>query len=245
MDKEQYDIMYQVERVHWWYRGMRRNTRALLRRYLPAGRLMVLDAGCGTGGTTIDLAEFGTVTGVDFSPDALAYAKTRGLKRLVRGSIERLPFPDDTFDLVTCFDVLYHRAVGDERNALAEFRRVLLPGGMVLVRDPAFDWLRGAHDIGIHTERRFTTRQLSDRMRQVGLDVVFATYGNMLLFPMALAKRAMDRFIPSPADLDVPPKPINRMFEAALSLEAPLAGRVPLPVGLSAIALGRKAGGGG
>ena len=241
MDKEQYEIMYQVERTHWWYQGMRRNTKALLRRYLAPGRsYMVLDAGCGTGGTTIDLAELGTVTGVDYSTDALDFARTRGLTRLIRASIEALPFPDNTFDLVTCFDVLYHRNVSDERNALVEFRRVLRPGGIALVRDPAFDWLRGAHDVGIHTERRFTTKQMAGRFREAGFDVVYATYGNVALFPLALAKRAVDRFVPSPADLDVPPKPINALFEAALSLEAPLAGRVPLPVGLSAVVLGRK-----
>jgi SAM-dependent methyltransferase len=241
MDQEQYTIMYEVERAHWWYQGMRRNTKALLHRYLAPGvTYKVLDAGCGTGGTTIDLAEFGQVTGVDFSTDALGYAQARGLTRLVRGSIEQLPFGDNSFDLVTCFDVLYHRAVGDERHALAEFKRVLRPGGLALVRDPAFDWLRGAHDIGIHTERRFTTQQMASRFRDVGLEVVYATYGNVALFPLALAKRAVDRFIPSPADLDVPPPAINKLFEAALSLEAPLAGRVPLPVGLSAVVLGRK-----
>ncbi len=241
MDQEQYTIMYEVERTHWWYQGMRRNTKALLSRYLAPGlSYMVLDAGCGTGGTTIDLDAFGTVFGLDFSPDALGYAQSRGLKRLVRGSIERLPFPDDTFDLVTCFDVLYHRAVGDERNALAEFRRVLKPGGIALVRDPAFDWLRGAHDVGIHTERRFTTKQLGNRFRDAGLEVIYSTYGNVVLFPLALAKRAVDRFVPSPADLDVPPAPINEVFKAALALEEPFAGRVPLPVGLSAVVLGRK-----
>src|SRR5579862_4709113 len=118
MDQEQYTIMYEVERTHWWYQGMRRNTKALLSRYLAPGlSYNVLDAGCGTGGTTIDLTEFGPVTGVDFSSDALGYAQSRGLTCLVRGSIERLPFPDDTFDVVTCFDVLYHRAVVDERSA--------------------------------------------------------------------------------------------------------------------------------
>src|SRR5262245_12182683 len=145
MDREQYEIMYQVEQAHWWYRGMRRNTRALLRRFLAPGRTYdVLDAGCGTGGTTEDLLEFGCVTGVDFSTEALGYATSRGLHRLVQGSVEQLPFPAATFDVVTSFGVIYHRAVVDERRALAEFRRVLRPGGFALVRLPAFDWLRGA-----------------------------------------------------------------------------------------------------
>ena len=241
MDREQYEIMYRVEQTHWWYRGMRRHTRALLRRYLvPGRRYEVLDAGCGTGGTTEDLAEFGQVTGLDYSTDALGYAVSRGLGRLVRGSVEQLPFPDRAFDVVTSFDVLYHRAVSDERQALAEFHRVLRPGGYTLIRIPAFDWLRGAHDVVIHTERRFTVGQLASRMRGVGFEICYASYANSILFPLALAKRLVDRFVPAtPADLSVQPKPVNAVFEAALALEMPIAHRVGLPVGLSTVVLGR------
>ncbi|MPZ16111.1 MAG: methyltransferase domain-containing protein [Chloroflexi bacterium] len=241
MDREQYAIMYEVEQKHWWYRGMRRNACALLRRYLSPGRTYaILDAGCGTGGTTLDLREFGAVTGIDISVDALSFASSRCVERLVHGSIEQLPFSNGAFDVVTSFDVLYHRAVGDERRALVEFRRVLRPGGFALVRDPAFDWLRGAHDVGIHTVRRFTVGGLADRMREVGFEIVHASYANMLLFPLAVAKRSAERFLTSsPADLTVPPKPVNVAFEAALSLEGPLGRWMRLPVGLSAVVLGR------
>ena len=65
MDTEQYRIMFEVEETHWWYRGIRRNAETLLRRYLAPGRgYDLLDAGCGTGGTTVFLQRFGTVTGV-------------------------------------------------------------------------------------------------------------------------------------------------------------------------------------
>lgn len=241
MDREQYEIMYRVEQTHWWYRGMRKNTQALLRRFLTPGRCYeVLDAGCGTGGTTQDLDEFGRVTGVDFSTEALGFAASRGLRGLVRGSVEQLPFPNACFDIVTSFDVIYHRAVEDERVALAEFRRVLRPGGYALIRNPAFDWLRGAHDVVIHTQRRFTVGQLSRRMRDVGFQIAYASYANSLLFPLALAKRALDRYLPaSPTDLSVPPKPVNALFEAALTLEAPIAHRYGLPIGLSTVVLGR------
>ncbi|MPZ15815.1 MAG: methyltransferase domain-containing protein [Chloroflexi bacterium] len=241
MDREQYAIMFEVEQKHWWYRGMRRNACALLRRFLTPGRTYaILDAGCGTGGTTLDLREFGAVTGIDMSEDALSFARRRCVGRLVRGSIEQLPISDGVFDVVTSFDVLYHRAVGDERRALEEFRRVLRPGGVVLVRDPAFNWLRGAHDVGIHTMRRFTVGGLAARMHDVGFEIVYASYANMLLFPLAVAKRSAERFLTSsPTDLSVPPKLVNVVFEAALSLERPLARWLRLPVGLSEVVLGR------
>ena len=241
MDAEQYAIMHEVERSHWWYRGMRRRAIALLREYLPAGRSYdLLDAGCGTGGTTIDLLPFGRVTGIDFSADALAFAGSRGLGRLLRGSLEALPFADGSFDAWTCFDVLYHRAIRDPHRALVEARRVLRPGGIALSREPAFDWLRGAHDVGIHTQRRYTTAGLARAMREAGFRVEYATYGNMILFPLAVVKRSLDRLIPAgPTDLSVPPSPINRAFEAVLSLEGAIAQLTPLPIGLSTIVVGR------
>lgn len=241
MDSEQYRVMYQVERAHWWYRGMRRTMQALLRRYLAPGRAYrVLDAGCGTGGTTIDLADLGSVTGLDFSAEALQYAASRGLTRLVRGSIERLPFPDAAFDVWTSLDVLYHRAVQDEEAALKEGRRVLRPGGLAFFREPAFDWLRGAHDIGIHTERRFTVAGLSREVEAAGFNIEHATYANALLFPLALLKRSLDRLLPAaPADLSVPPGPINSLLEAVVSLEAAIVSRATLPVGLSVLVVAR------
>jgi SAM-dependent methyltransferase len=241
VDKEQYQIMRDVEGRHWWYRGMRAINRALLRRYLsPSRRYDILDAGCGTGGSTQDLRAFGSVTGLDFSDDALGFAAGRGIERLVRASVELLPFADASFDVVTSFDVLYHRAVRDEVGALREFRRVLRPGGLTLVRFPAFDWLRGAHDVVIHTERRLTVGQLSQRMREAGFTVEYASYANCALFPLAMVKRLADSFMPAtPADLAVPPRPINDLLTCVLAAEARVAGHFPLPVGLSSIVLGR------
>ncbi|HEV8613483.1 MAG TPA: class I SAM-dependent methyltransferase [Gemmatimonadales bacterium] len=242
MDAEQYRIMYEAESVHWWYRGMRQAALELLARYLAPGRTYeLLDAGCGTGGTTQHLRRFGVVTGVDFSGKALRYASKRDLHRLVRASIESLPFAEGSFDAVTTFDVVYHRAVGDDRVALSELHRVLRPGGIVLIREPAFDWLRGAHDVGIHTQRRFTVGHLAERLRQAGFEVRHASYANMLLFPLAVAKRTAERFLPTaPADLSVPAAPLNLAFQAVLALERILARRVSLPVGLSAVVVGQR-----
>lgn len=241
MDREQYAILYQVERSHWWYRGMRRNALALLDRYLAPGRsYAILDAGCGTGGTTMDLLRFGSVTGLDMSADALDYATSRGLKRLLRGSVERLPFRTASFDALTCFDVLYHRAVGQEARSLGEAHRVLRPGGVALFREPAFDWLRGAHDVGIHTQRRFTLDGFAGFVEGAGFKIERATYGNMLLFPLALLKRTLDRFLPgAPTDLSVPPAPLNFFLETMLALEGPVLDRARLPFGLSVIVVAR------
>src|SRR5690348_10316508 len=104
MEREQYAIMARQEVRHWWYTGMRRVALAVLEQSV-AGRdgLRILDAGCGTGGTTLALTRFGQVVGVDLAWEALQPARDRGLGLLARGSVEQLPFASSSFDVVTSF----------------------------------------------------------------------------------------------------------------------------------------------
>ncbi|MEV0620529.1 class I SAM-dependent methyltransferase [Nonomuraea sp. NPDC050404] len=100
---------------------------------LPPG--VALDAGCGTGRVAANLAGRGhRVLGVDSSPDMLARARERvpeGDFRL--GDLTRLPVPDDTADLIVCSLALTH--VPDLDPVIAEFARVLRPGGHVVISD--------------------------------------------------------------------------------------------------------------
>src|SRR5260370_18070921 len=144
MEREQYAIMARREEHEWWYAGMRRVALAVLERGLDGRRgLRILDAGCGTGGTTIALRRFGEVIGVDLAWAALEPARGRGLSGLARASIEGLPFGPAVFDVATSFEVVYHLGVASDLSALKEIRRVLRPGGLFLLRVPAHDWLRG------------------------------------------------------------------------------------------------------
>src|SRR5436853_5703940 len=169
MEPEQYALMARVEREHWWYRGMRVLVAALLDEHLggqPGGR--VLDAGCGTGGTTAWLRRYGHVVGVDLAAEAAPFWPAVGLRHAARGSVAALPFRDETFSLVTSFDVLYHRQVVDEEAALAEAWRVLRPGGLLLLRLPAYNWLQAGHDAAVHTRRRYTRGEVTDAVRAAG-----------------------------------------------------------------------------
>jgi SAM-dependent methyltransferase len=243
VERDQYDLMFRQEERHWWYVGMRRIAEALLLRYgRPApGRPEVLDAGCGSGGTTVWLGRWGRVTGVDLVPEAVALARQRGVKRLARASIEALPFAAASFDLLTCFDVLYHLRVGDDLAALREFHRVLRPGGTTLIRVAAYDWLRGAHDEAVHTRHRYGRGELAAKLRAAGFAVEHTSYANSFLFPIAPLKRLFERHDPLGAtDLWRPPGPLNGLLTAILSLEAPLVARTGLPVGVSLIAIARK-----
>nr|WP_269449967.1 class I SAM-dependent methyltransferase [Auraticoccus cholistanensis] len=99
---------------------------------LPAGD--ALDAACGTGRLTRHLAARHRVVGVDSSPDMLRRAAARlpGVD-LRLGELDRLPVADDAVDLVASTLALSH--VGDLAAVMAEFARVLRPGGDLLVSD--------------------------------------------------------------------------------------------------------------
>ena len=182
--------------------------------------------------------------GVDLAWEALEPARERGLARLARGSIEQLPFSDAAFDAVTSFEVIYHLGVANDICALEEIRRVLKPGGVLLLRVPAHDWLRGEHDRLVHTRHRYSRQEVNAKLRAAGFAVTQLSWANSVLFPPAVAKRLLERVRGDSSgaepDLWQPPAPINTALESAVAVEAALIPRgVPLPFGLSVLAVAR------
>ncbi len=236
--------MFQVEDHHWWYIGMQRITTRLVSRFYPDRRdLNILDAGCGTGAAMTYLSPFGRVAGVDYSSLALSYCRKRFLCCLSQASVTVLPFQASTFDLVVCFDVLYHKAVADVDRALCEFLRVLRPGGRLFLRVPAYNWLRGHHDQMVHTVRRFTRRQLRIALETANFTIEKLSYANSLLFPLALAKRLSERVVPAGgtgSDIGVNANWQDSLFSRFLFAEARWLVRGTLPFGLTVIAVARR-----
>lgn len=92
----------------------------------------ILDMGCGAGLLANDLALSGhKVTGIDLSTSSLKVAESRDSTHSVRyqvGDVYKVPFPNESFDVVTVMDLLEH--VSDPRRVIAEATRVLRPGGL-------------------------------------------------------------------------------------------------------------------
>ena len=250
MKPQDYEYLYQLEEDFWWFAGMREISASLLNPILSRDAdLRILDAGCGTGGMLSWLQRYSDsreVTGIDFSATGLQFCQRRGLRELARGSIAELPFSDSTFDLVTSFDVLQHLFDQEDFRAIAEFARVLRPGGIAFVRVAAYQWLRSGHDDAIAVQRRYSLPQLSAAMRDAGFRIRRATYANTLLFPVAAVKRLL--FSPAGAahpESEVKPWPqgltwIDGLLRLPLKIEARALKGIDLPFGVSAICIGEK-----
>jgi ubiquinone/menaquinone biosynthesis C-methylase UbiE len=241
-----YDELYQLEHHHWWYRGMRKITATLLMDSLGQSRnLSILDAGCGAGGNLTALTRFGCVVGLDYSSLALTYAGEKHAGKLACASIEALPYQDNSFDLVTSFDVLYHMAVKDDVTALREFARVTRPSGHVLVRVPALQALRGSHDTVVHTARRYSASELNMKLRSANLNPLRITYANSFLMPFIFIIRKLQSLSSNSPNSDVnqTSEPMNGLLTSLLHLEASWICRGHnFPVGVSLFGLAVKPG---
>jgi len=235
MQIDEYRKLAETEDRMWYFRALHRRLAHWLARLLPAGSARVLDAGCGTGGFIRSLRGSQPnwqVTGVDVSPVACALARERTGVEITEGSVTVLPFADGLFDAIVTGDVLYH--VEDAAAALREFARCVKPGGVVLVNEPAYRWLWSYHDVAVESKHRFTRPELAALFRQAGLEVVFATYANMLILPLVVARRKLFPPARPTSDVQLYPAPIEAFFSALAWLEHAWISRGwPLPAGSS------------
>ena len=238
-----------AEARHFWFRGFRAFVTPLLRR-AAGGRsdLRLLDCGCGTGANLALLARHGRAFGFDLSEVGLRIAQESNRTRLARASISAIPFPSESFDVVTSFDVIYSLDDDDERRAIAELYRVLRPGGFALVNVAAMESLRGDHSVLSREVRRYSRAELASKLAAAGFSIVRITYTNASLFaPMAVARALQRRRglhaetqTEAQHEIRVPPAPINAALTLLLQLESVWIRRFDAPFGSSLLCLARK-----
>jgi 2-polyprenyl-3-methyl-5-hydroxy-6-metoxy-1,4-benzoquinol methylase len=238
MDRVIYDRMAEHDATHWWYRARRDVLASVIRRKiaLPA-KARILEIGCGTGHNLAMLNGFGDVDGIEIDDHSRGIAA----KRLGR-EIGAAPLPeltgvaDHSYDMVAILDVLEH--VEDDRAALKAIAQRLRPGGTILITVPQHPWMWSGHDAANHHFRRYTKATLRAAIADAGLQLTMLASFNSLLFPLAAAARLLAKMTGRQGSDDaLPPAPVNALFEKIFGLERYLVGRVPMPPGVSLIAV--------
>ncbi len=242
-----------VEDRHFWFRARRRVVGTVLRQLTDglAPGYHVLELGCGNGGMLPllrDLSPGGTVTGMDLYAEGLRHARRRcpGAS-LVRGDVRHAPF-DRAFAVVGMFDVLEH--VTDDLGVLSDVRRMLAPGGAILLTVPAHMSLWSYFDVAARHARRYAPDELTDKLARAGFEVEYATEFMRAIYPLvwlgrrvkqALGGRAAaDATAMTQRELRVTPG-LNALLAAALSAEPRrIRRREQIRRGTSLLAVGRR-----
>lgn len=245
MNDNEYQTMFEVENTHFWYKGMRKISKVLLDKYISKKtQYKILDAGCGTGGNMSFLRQYGVVKGIDISPQAVQFCRKRRLKNVRIGSIDQIPFPSNSFDIVTCFDVLGQKEVLNDTAAIREFYRVVKPGGILLVRVAAYRWLYGYHDTAVHTKRRYEEKDLCQLFNKTNFRQERITYANTFFFPMIVMLRIFRRIIPKRCNKNSDVRKINSLLNKILYyplwIESKIIKYISIHYGLSLIGVAKK-----
>jgi SAM-dependent methyltransferase len=243
MKEHTYPIMFRVEQSHWWYIGRRKILESFVGDIcsrVTDRRPRILDVGCGTGANLLMLSQYGDAEGVDVSEDALAFCRERGLQKVKLGAGEELPYDDGTFDLVTALDVVEH--MDDDLAGLREMRRVLRPGGRVLLFVPTFMFLWGLQDEVSNHRRRYRLSELRRVLEKAGFEIERTTYANITFFLPILLMRQLMRVTGIKADsennINVPA--LNGVLGRIFGAESQILKVINIPFGVSGLCVAQK-----
>jgi len=250
MKVDEYEAMFEVEQVHWWYKNLRdevifwvEKTSAL---HARSEKIRLLDLGCGTGGMLQRLQErFENINavGMDYYSSALNFAKRRTSYPLLQGDVKKMPFGKNIFDMVVCLDVLYTKeAYPGFQSALEAVYNLLTAKGVFILQLPAFKFLSSQHDVNVHGVHRFTASEIQTSLRQAGFCCLKVYYRYNLLLGIAWVARKIVIKNKRKSHISKPMVITNFLLYKYFRLESWLNKRLPIPFGVSLFAVAFKQG---
>ncbi len=230
MKPEMFNIHADVEARHWWFEARRRILFPLIRQVMAEQEGgLVVDVGCGTGGTVAALCEEYDCLGIDDSKLAIETAQaTYPPATHSRAGFRHGRMPDDLRDLAPrvglylLMDVLEH--VEDDRAFLADLIALARPGAHILITVPAGPQLWSRHDVTAGHLRRYERDVFTSLWRNQSVSPRLVTFFNSRLYLLIrLARFAANRLGTScgreASDFHVPPPPVNRLLQGIFSGE--------------------------
>lgn len=179
-----------LEARHFWFRARNALITRALRQHFPGARSL-LELGCGNGfvlrGIRTARPDLHLV-GTELFSEGLAFARGRVPEAaFARVDARALPFKDASLDVVGAFDVVEH--IEEDEQVLREAYRVTKPGGGIVLTVPQHRWLWSAvDDYSLH-QRRYSRRELIERVEAAGFVRPWATSFVTLLLPLLLLGR--------------------------------------------------------
>lgn len=244
MRHDLYVELYEVENTHWWHRHKRTTVHQMIATYVKKGK--ALDIGSGTGKILEELKERGwEAEGIDGAMEAVQWSKKRGITIKKADFVKhKMPYADNTFDLVMALDLLEH--VPNDGEVLREMHRVTKPGGNAVVTVPAYQWMFNYWDEILGHQRRYTVALMKRKAMEADWNIKYSSYYFCLfLIPAMIVRffKSMDMNNQKPqSDFQTTPIPWVSipLMNIYAKFERWLLKYLSLPFGLSVIIVLKK-----
>jgi len=203
----------EIEEHHWWFVERRQLLRNWARHISKDSK--VIDVGAGAGRQALLIKnEFGVdITALESSDFGFLACQKLGLHTIQADATE-MPCESESISAIIAMDVLEH--INLDSTALTEFHRILEKGGKVFITVPAFNFLWSAHDEAVSHFRRYSKKELQEKVVSANFQIDKIRYWNSLMFPMAVLQRMLFQ---RSADLNVPSWLINTVCLRVIRME--------------------------
>jgi SAM-dependent methyltransferase len=241
MERKVYEQMAKLDSQHWWFTARRRILDGVIERIVqPPKDARILELGAGTGHNLAMLSRFGHVEASELDPVARELASERLGRPVLEAALPDLSmFPAGSYDMVALLDVLEH--VPDDKASLRAIHDLLKPGAALLLTVPINPWMWSAHDVAHHHHRRYRKDEIRKLALASGYEIELLSPFNSLLFPPIAAVRLVGKLTGKDDSDDAMPSPlVNKTLDMVFGLERELIGRLPMPFGVSLVAVLRR-----
>ena len=236
-----YDVESNVESFHWWFVVRRKLLRSILSSVEAPKNCVALEVGCGTGSNLRTLGSAGLYPiGLDQSIYALTLVRKKGEYPVLAGDLNGLPIKTKSVGLIIAMDILEH--LDDDANGIIESYRVLREGGILILTVPAFKALRGVQDVVTGHKRRYSRKEITNKLQGAGFDILKSSYFNFFLFfPILFARRTIHFLnLKIESENEVNSSMLNLFLRAIFSLEVYVLKYLSFPFGVSIFCIARK-----
>jgi SAM-dependent methyltransferase len=247
MNKNEYKKMADLEKKYWWHQGRLHLVDELIKKHSAINKKnMILEVGCGTGETTRHLRNYGSVTGIDVSDEAIKYAKLDGVKDIFNVDIANIKddtqLKENSYDMVFALDVLEH--IQEDKKAMRNIHGLLKTDGLFISTVPAHKFLWSEHDESLHHKRRYHMYEITKKLEDSGFEIIDRSYFIFFLFPIIFAYRVWSNVVGRSAypktSYVILPDHLNKLFINVLNIEAKIIRYVRLPIGVTIVIVAKR-----
>lgn len=198
---EGFDLTDSESARSFWILSRNRLFKRLVEQNLSrAGGTRFFEVGCGTGSFIKELADVPglSIVGSEIYHKGLVYARaTMPDVELVQYDVTQGVI-EGKFDVIAAFDVLEH--IERDTDAMSNIHAMLVHGGRAIISVPQYQFLWSPLDDLVRHKRRYSRREMTEKLKAAGFEIQFATSFVFTLFPLMLAARLADKAKPIAVD---------------------------------------------